>query len=354
MLRKNKNNNLTIYLLASLIAIALHYGFWHIVNPTLHYRGGVPFMMMLIKSLYCTVFACVTIAICNGVIRLGSKRQLNKYSLLLGLFVTNILVCIFSTIFVLTLSLILWEGSMKEVPHGIFIYYVIGLLITCAYIIWRYGQHLLNNEQMMAKIQLDRSMREEEIANLQLHILTEQINPHFIFNTLNVICAYVDPKPEKAIRMIGEFAEIYRYIAKHFTEKCERIDDAINFNKQYLSMILSGCEDQYVCVLDVSHVDGYMPMLSLQLVLENALIHNKHTSEDPLYIKISCMDDYICVTNSNNPINHTNTSLSIGMVNLCRRYDLLCGKKIDITETMQHYTVKLPIIHSNELPDSRR
>jgi LytS/YehU family sensor histidine kinase len=353
MLKKKKNHNLTIYLSASLVAFALHYCFWYVVDPIIFDGGGFPFVLTLIKGLYSVIFACATIAICDVVICWGSKRQIDKYTLTLGLLVTNILVFLFAVVFVLSLNAILWEGNMNEVPHGIFIYYVIGLLISCAYVTWKYGLHLLSNEQIVAKMKLDQIKRGEEIANLQISILTEQINPHFIFNTLNVICAYVGPKPDKAICMIGEFADLYRYIAKHLTDKCERIDDAVNFNKQYLSMILCGCEDQYVCELDVAHVDGYLPLLSLQLVVENALAHNKHTVEEPLYIKMSCVGDYICVLNSNNPIQHSNSSLSIGLANLSRRYDLLCGKKIDITETAQFYTVKLPIIHANELPDSR-
>lgn len=154
--------------------------------------------------------------------------------------------------------------------------------------------------------------------------------------------------------MIGDFADIYRYVTRHYTEKCERITDAVEFNKRYLSMILTDSMNQYTCEIDLPKADGYLPMLSLQLVLENAFMHNKHTAEEPLYMKVYIEDDCICVTNSLNPISDSKKSLSVAIGNLCRRYEILCGKKLQIVDTDKFHTVKLPIIHEHELPHSRR
>lgn len=282
------------------------------------------------------------------------KYPLSKYKLPFGLIIANTLVWLYSTIFVLTLNAIFWKDDMPEVRQAIFIYCVIGLLIACSYGTWRFSKHLLSNEQIIYKLQIERIKREEEISNLQLHIFTGQMDPHFIFNTLNIICGNITLHPDKAIRMIGEFADIYRYVTQHYTELCERITDAVEFNKRYLAMILTDNMNQYICKIDLPKVDGYLPMLSLQLVLENALMHNKHTAKEPLHIKVYIDNNCVCVTNSLNPISDSKKNLSVAIGNLCRRYEILCGKKVMIMDTGEFYTVKLPIIQEHELPHSRR
>lgn len=354
MLKQKKKYGMSTYLIASAIAFWLHYGFWYVVNPVIFYKGGFPWQITIMEFIYCTAFACGTIGICNIVISMLRKNPFRKYTLPFGLIIANTLVWLFTTIFVLTLNAILWNDNMTEVHQAIFIYCVIGLLITCTYGTWRFGKHLQSNEQIISKLQVERIKREEEISNLQLHILTGQMNPHFIFNTLNIICGNITSHPDKAIRMIGDFADIYRYVTRHYTEKCERITDAVEFNKRYLSMILTDSMNQYTCEIDLPKADGYLPMLSLQLVLENAFMHNKHTAEEPLYMKVYIEDDCICVTNSLNPISDSKKSLSVAIGNLCRRYEILCGKKLQIVDTDKFHTVKLPIIHEHELPHSRR
>ena len=354
MLKQKKKYGMSTYLIASAIAFGFHYGFWYVVNPVIFYKGDFPWQTTILEFIYCTAFACGTIGICNIVVSMLRKYPLRKYTLPFGLIIANTLVWLFTTIFVFTLNAILWNDNMTEVRQAIFIYCVIGLLITCTYGIWRFGKHLLSNEQLISKLQIERIKREEEISNLQLHMLTGQMNPHFIFNTLNIICGNIASHPDKAIRMIGDFADIYRYVARHYTEKCERITDAVEFNKRYLSMILTDSMNQYTCEIDLPKADGYLPMLSLQLVLENAFMHNKHTAEEPLYMKVYIEDDCICVTNSLNPISDSKKSLSVAIGNLCRRYEILCGKKLQIVDTDKFHTVKLPIIQEHELPHSRR
>lgn len=186
--------------------------------------------------------------------------------------------------------------------------------------------------------------KENAVANYES--LKSQLNPHFLFNSLNALTNLVYEDPDKAAKFIKQLSEVYRYVLD--TRNRERVDlqEELQFIDSYLFLQKIRFGDNLKTNIQISR-SGKIAPLALQLLIENAIKHNVVSSEEPLTITISDDDDFIMVGNN---LQKKKTigepSPGMGLENICKRYEFLSQRKVEIAETAETFTVKLPNLHA--------
>jgi LytS/YehU family sensor histidine kinase len=203
----------------------------------------------------------------------------------------------------------------------------------------------LNKERESDLVKVERS--EKLKVQAQLDALKSQIDPHFIFNSLNTLSYLISQNPEKAKLFNDTLAKVYRYILLNKEKDLIQLKEEIEFasNYFYLLKIRYQAGLSMVIKMDDVSVDGYfIPPLSLQALIENAIKHNHFSEKVPLGIDINISGDEISVVNQKNSKKFDIQSSKIGLSNLNERYSLIVHKNISIEQTPEHFTVLLPIL----------
>ncbi len=187
---------------------------------------------------------------------------------------------------------------------------------------------------------------ENQVTELRFEMLKKQIDSHFLFNSLNVLSGLIEKDPELAQDFIDEFSRLYRYVLESIDKRVVTVEDEINFARSYLYLqqMRYGKGLEFQVDLASELLNGYLPPLSLQVVLENACKHNTVSIDDPLVISISGNKEELIVQNNLQPkISHLRGTKT-GQSNLQKRYQLLGNLEPTFTVGTDTYTVKLPIL----------
>jgi LytS/YehU family sensor histidine kinase len=174
--------------------------------------------------------------------------------------------------------------------------------------------------------------------------LRSQINPHFLFNSLNSLTAMVDGNP-KAIEYLGNLTELLRYMLKSHEKELVLVSEELDVLKNYIHLQKLRFGDNLLIDLDVpeSALQYALPPLALQMLVENAIKHNIITHENPL--KISIAADTEAITVENNLQRKENDRLSgQGLNNIMGRYRLFTTRSVKVEETLDSFKVALPIL----------
>jgi LytS/YehU family sensor histidine kinase len=229
--------------------------------------------------------------------------------------------------------------------------FFMGLNLMCsAIIIGIYeGVYYLNEWQ--------RSFAEaEELKKIniitQLDSLKGQINPHFLFNSLNTLSSLIMHEPERAERFVEEMSMVYRYLLKNNDQEAglSRLRDELSFLQSYIHMLKTRFEEGLQVTIDIEEerLDEYIPSLVLQLLVENAVKHNVVAIKKPLHIKIATdKDGFLHVTNNLQKRFHSVLSEKKGLSNLIARYKLLNQPGLKIVETENEFKVHIPLMSMN-------
>lgn len=188
-------------------------------------------------------------------------------------------------------------------------------------------------------------------ATASFETLKNQLDPHFLFNSLNVLSSLIEENPSKAQEFTVALSKIYRYVLDQKDKNLISIEEELNFAKLYVSLLKMRFEEALIVNLpkDFEINNFKIVPLSLQLLLENAIKHNIISDKKPLQIDIFMEDNYLVVQNSFQKKQTFEKSTGIGLQNIIQRYNLVSDFKIIIEQTAKHYIVKLPLISSESL-----
>ena len=183
-------------------------------------------------------------------------------------------------------------------------------------------------------------------ANAQFESLKNQLDPHFLFNSLNVLSSLIDENPSQAQKFTASMSKIYRYVLEQKDKELVTIEDEIEFAKTYCGLLKTRFEDSVNFIFDVKEYDlrRFVVPLSLQLLLENCIKHNLATSSKPLLIRIFTEGDTLCIENNLQIREQIKESAGIGLANIVQRYSLLTKKNVFIEKSEDYFKVKLPIL----------
>lgn len=190
----------------------------------------------------------------------------------------------------------------------------------------------------------EQKLREENLI-FQNETLKNQVNPHFLFNSLNTLSALVATQPEVAEEFIGRLSSIYRYILEYSTKDKVLLSTEIAFIKDYffLHKIRDDGKIQLQVNVDENDNSEILPV-SLQILIENAIKHNKATRESPLIISLYIENQHIVVRNNLQRMAVQLISTQIGLRNLSQRVNLITRKPLIIEETSNEFIVKIPLL----------
>ena len=189
-------------------------------------------------------------------------------------------------------------------------------------------------------------LREEKLKNAHLRSqyesLKNQVNPHFLFNSLNVLSGLVYEDQKRAVEFIRKMAEVYRYVLENKDHELIPLEDELIFlnNYVYLQKIRFG--DNFTLEIEQAG-RGYVPPLALQLLVENAIKHNIVSEARPLHVKVAIQSDHIFVTN-NIQEKLTKDSTGIGLSNLKARYSYFSDRPVLVGKSGSEFQVTLPLL----------
>lgn len=183
-------------------------------------------------------------------------------------------------------------------------------------------------------------------ANAQFESLKNQLDPHFLFNSLNVLDSLIEENPVKAQRFTNSMSKIYRYVLEQKDKELVSVEEEIDFAKTYCELLKTRFEDAVTFEFNISEEDkkGFVVPLSLQLLLENSIKHNFATSSKPLNIKIFTEKGNLIIENNLQTRELPNTSTGVGLANIVSRYNLLTERNVFVEKSEAFFRVKLPIL----------
>lgn len=194
-------------------------------------------------------------------------------------------------------------------------------------------------------VQTEKLKREN--TESQLAALRTQVNPHFLFNSLNALTSLIRTSPEKAIDFVNRFSKIYRYVLDVKDLVVVEIKSELDFLSAYyyLQKIRYAENLQIEVNVDALVVDRFIPPLSIQLLIENAIKHNEISTEFPLHIEVTNDDNYLIIKNNLNKKQPAGNSTKMGLKNLSARYALLTNRKTAFFIQNSSYIAKIPILN---------
>jgi LytS/YehU family sensor histidine kinase len=182
----------------------------------------------------------------------------------------------------------------------------------------------------------------------KIHQLKAQLNPHFLFNNLNVLDQLIEEDKHKASDFLNEFAEIYRYVLQASDKKLISLNEELAFAEQYFRLIQHKYGHAYQLNIEHNYNNGYIVPLTLQLLIENAVQHNLGTEENLVIITIN-VGENICTSNNINLKRNVKTTNGRALSNLKEQYKLLTKKPIEIEQSDNTFSVIIPIIPTSEI-----
>ena len=265
------------------------------------------------------------------------------YKIILFLFLANIL---YSGVVSVAL-LYLWKNFSKETYAGWepIINTSIVIIIASSFITNIYEIIYLNNER---EYNLTRA-EQLNIAKAQaeLEALKNQIDPHFIFNSLNTLSFLITRDPQSARLYNDTLAKVYRYILGNKDKDLVLLREEVEFISNYFYLLkirFSEAINMEIEITDLAAEDFLIPPISLQTLVENAIKHNEFTDNNPLTINVSVFSGYVVIKNPIKPKNYGAPTSRIGLNNLDNRYRLITKRNIIIENNFKFFTVKLPIL----------
>jgi hypothetical protein len=189
----------------------------------------------------------------------------------------------------------------------------------------------------------EQKLREENLI-FQNQTLRNQVNPHFLFNSLNTLSALIPAHPDSAERFILKLSSIYRYILENSSKDTVPLDAELDFIFDYYFLHAIRDDGKIVLNVDAAEAEKFQILpVSLQILIENAIKHNIATRENPLQISIRIDDQMVIVRNNLQKMNVRMKSTGIGLNNLRERVRLTTGKNLVVEETKSEFIVKIPL-----------
>jgi len=222
-------------------------------------------------------------------------------------------------------------------------YYTFGLIITLIIT-------LIFHAIFFYKALTEKKVNEQQIVakteTAKYESLKSQIDPHFLFNSLNVLTSLISENPKQAEKFTTKLSKVYRYVLEQKNKDLIELDEELHFAKTYMELLKMRFENAITFEIPVkaSNSDLKILPLSLQLLLENTIKHNVVSEENPLKVIITEEDGYLVVSNNFNPKAVLEKGTKVGLKNIIERYHLITLKRVSIEKLANQFIVKLPLL----------
>jgi hypothetical protein len=221
--------------------------------------------------------------------------------------------------------------------------YIFAIVITFFIILSFYSFYFYKSYQ-------ENKVKEQKIiagtASAKFETLKNQIDPHFLFNSLNVLSSLIEENPENAQRFTTSLSKIYRYILEQKDKELISVEEELAFAKTYMNLLKMRFENSlfYELPEGVINPEAKVVPLSLQLLLENTVKHNVVSDQRPLHIRIFLENDYLVIQNDYQKKEVLQDRQGVGLQNIINRYGIITNRKVLIAQDENTFTVKIPIL----------
>lgn len=276
-----------------------------------------------------------------------NKTVENKTTLTILIFVLFYLTTFLIAIVIYLIEIYVW-WKIKGFDMSNFISHLINtemlpVLVVNNFLLL-FGSVVLLFHQWLTIIKQKQKEKEEKYI-YQYQTLKNQLNPHFLFNSLNVLSSIVKTEPELSENFVYKLASIYRYVLSSTQTDMIDLKEEIKFAQEYFYLNKIRDEEKINLEIDVDFSQAFKIIpISLQLLIENCLKHNSATREKPLFVNIKQYSNYIKVSNNLQKKNSLSKSSKLGLQNLNERLILLTGKELVIEKTKTEFAVTIPIM----------
>ena len=320
-----------------------------IILINIFYGWKLVFNAQLVKMFFYTIFYSICIGYANKMvfIYLGKKFPNEGFSpKRIGVGFAASLVVTLLVIFLLGIfhDVVIDGNSFATyIANQQLVNYEFSIIITfiillCFYVFYIY------------KAYSDSKVKEQKIiagtASAQFESLKNQIDPHFLFNSLNVLSSLIEENPENAQKFTTSLSKIYRYVLEQKDKELVSVSEELAFAKTYMNLLKMRFENSitYDIPTDFNNEDAKVVPLSLQLLLENTIKHNVVSEQKPLHIKIYIENNYLIVENNLQKKEVLQDRQGVGLQNIVNRYGLISERKMHIDESPTFFKVKIPIL----------
>ncbi len=197
-------------------------------------------------------------------------------------------------------------------------------------------------------IERERNLKAEMMA-YKYESLRNQINPHFLFNSFNVLSDLVYSDQSQAVKFINQLSELFRYVLDSRDKELVPLKDELDFMQSYLYLLKTRFEDKLVLHMDVEAApDELIVPMTLQLMIENAVKHNEVSAAFPLQIIIRRNTDYLEVENTLRLKQVGDNSKNTGLRNITQQFAYFTDRQIEIDDSGSKFLVRIPILKAAE------
>lgn len=190
------------------------------------------------------------------------------------------------------------------------------------------------------KVQLER-----QHVSSQLESLRNQVNPHFLFNSLNTLIYLIPEDPEKAVRFVQQLSKVYRYVLESRDERLIPLGEELEYLQSYVFLLKERFGDNLK--VDIHGLENRreaaVAPLSLQMLFENAIKHNVISTEKPLLVEVFAENGHLVVRNNLQRKNQVMDSTGVGLDNIRARYRMLTDQEVEVIVSRDWFTVVLPL-----------
>lgn len=229
---------------------------------------------------------------------------------------------------------------------GLAIFIIMIFLFNFAFYSYYFFRNWQESVEDKAGLEVRAAELEREKFNLQYHQLKNQVNPHYLFNTLTSLDGLIQTNPALASEFVRHMSKVYRYVLQHKENEVVNIEEELEFIGHYIELL----HIRYGSGLSIHHtlsaaaMDKGIVMVTLQMLIDNAIKHNIVQASSPLKIIIWDEGDYLVVHNNKQLRRQIENSNRQGLKQLKQLYGYLSGKPVLIEDTAEHFTIKIPLL----------
>ena len=233
-----------------------------------------------------------------------------------------------------------WWGALRRTNNGL----TIVISISIFYLILNRKSHF---RMRYMEIQAEQLMKENALA--QFEALKNQVSPHFLFNSLSILSSLVHVDANLSEKFIDQLSKAYRYILEQKDNDTVSLKTELDFLESYAFLLKIRFENKFDVKISITDQDAekyHIAPLTLQLLIENCVKHNRMSQKEPLIVTILIKDDYLVIINPVRPRSELERIIStrIGLANIKNRYQLLTKNPVLIEQDEELFTVKIPLL----------
>ncbi|MEZ5016958.1 MAG: histidine kinase [Flavipsychrobacter sp.] len=228
----------------------------------------------------------------------------------------------------------------------IIVFFIVVFMFNFAFYTYHFFEHWQKTNDEKAGLEIQTAELEKEKAQVQYHQLKNQVNPHYLFNTLTSLDGLIHTNPELASDFVQHMAKVYRYVLQHKESEVVNVYEELEFIQHYIELLQIRYGDGIEITKNVSDEaqDRCVVMVTLQMLIDNAIKHNIVQASEPLRVAIWDEGDYLIVHNNKQLRKQIATSNGTGLLQLKDLYSYLTDEDIVIEENRTDYTIKIPLL----------